>query len=89
MVLRNLGQVNRCYEQGLSTNPNIAGRVVIRFVIGASGTVMASSVGDSSIPVPSVGECVANAVRRWQFPSPEGGGIVTVNYPFNLQPADQ
>src|SRR5207237_1232005 len=21
----------------------------------------------------------------WQFPSPEGGGIVTVNYPFNLQ----
>lgn len=89
VVLRNLGQVNRCYEQGLSTNPNIAGRVVIRFVIGAAGTVMASSVGDSSIPVPSVGECVANAVRRWQFPSPEGGGIVTVNYPFNLQPADQ
>jgi hypothetical protein len=32
---------------------------------------------------------VANAVRRWQFPSPEGGGVVTVNYPFNLQPADQ
>jgi TonB family protein len=89
VVLRNLGQVNRCYEQGLSTNPNIAGRVVIRFVIGATGTVMASSVGDSSIPVPSVGECVANAVRRWQFPSPEGGGVVTVNYPFNLQPADQ
>jgi outer membrane biosynthesis protein TonB len=52
--------------------------VVIRFVIGATGTVMASSVGDSSIPVPSVGECVANAVRRWQFPSPEGGGVVTV-----------
>lgn len=89
VVLRNLGQVNRCYEQGLSTNPGIAGRVVVRFVIGASGTVMASSVGDSSIPVPSVGECIANAVRRWQFPSPEGGGIVTVNYPFNLQPADQ
>jgi TonB family protein len=89
VVLRNLGQVNHCYEQGLATNPNIAGRVAVRFVIGGTGTVMASNVSDSSIPVPSVGQCVANAVRRWQFPAPEGGGIVTVNYPFNLQPADQ
>jgi TonB family protein len=89
VVLRNLGQVNHCYEQGLATNPNIAGRVVIRFVIGGTGTVMGSNVADSSLPIPSVGECVANAVRRWQFPAPEGGGVVTVNYPFNLQPADQ
>jgi hypothetical protein len=42
-------------------------------------------VAESSVAVPSVGTCIANAVRRWQFPSPEGGGIVTVNYPFNLQ----
>jgi TonB family protein len=89
VVLRNLGQVNHCYEQGLATNPNIAGRVVIRFVIGGTGTVMGSNVADNSLPIPSVGECVANAVRRWQFPAPEGGGVVTVNYPFNLQPADQ
>lgn len=89
VVLRNLGQVNRCYEQGLATSPNIAGRVVVRFVIGGSGTVVGSSVANSSIAIPSVGECIANAVRRWQFPAPEGNGVVTVNYPFNLQPADQ
>jgi TonB family protein len=89
VVLRNLGQVNHCYEQGLATSPNIAGRVVVRFVIGGTGTVIGSNVADSSLPVPSVGECIANAVRRWQFPAPEGGGVVTVNYPFNLQPADQ
>lgn len=89
VVLRNLGQVNHCYEQGLATSPNIAGRVVVRFVIGGTGSVMGSNVNESSIPVPSVGECIANAVRRWQFPAPEGGGVVTVNYPFNLQPADQ
>jgi hypothetical protein len=86
VVLRNLGQVNYCYEQGLATNPNIAGRVAVRFIIGGTGTVMASNVSDSSIPVPSVGQCIANAVRRWQFPAPEGGGIVNVNYPFDLQP---
>ena len=85
VVLRNLGQVSHCHEQGLAQNPQLEGRVVIRFIIGGDGTVMGSSVAESSVPVPSVGTCIANAVRRWQFPSPEGGGIVTVNYPFNLQ----
>ncbi|MGZ4807833.1 MAG: AgmX/PglI C-terminal domain-containing protein [Thermoanaerobaculia bacterium] len=85
VVLRNLGQVSHCHEQGLAQNPNLEGRVVIRFIIGGDGTVMGSSVAESSVAVPSVGTCIANAVRRWQFPSPEGGGIVTVNYPFNLQ----
>jgi TonB family protein len=85
VVLRNLGQVAHCHEQGLAQNPNLEGRVVIRFVIGGTGTVIGSNVGDNSTGIASVGDCIANAVRRWQFPSPEGGGIVTVNYPFNLQ----
>ncbi len=89
VVLRNLGQVNHCHEQGLATNPNAAGRVTVRFVIGGTGSVMASGVAGSTYPIQSVGDCIANAVRRWQFPAPEGGGVVTVNYPFNLQPPDQ
>jgi hypothetical protein len=85
VVLRNLGQVAHCHEQGLAQNPTLEGRVVIRFIIGGNGTVMGSTVQDSNVAVPSVATCIANAVRRWQFPSPEGGGVVTVNYPFNLQ----
>lgn len=85
VVLRNLGQVSHCHEQGLAQNPQLEGRVVVRFIIGGNGTVMGSNVADSNVAVPSVATCIANAVRRWQFPSPEGGGIVTVNYPFNLQ----
>ena len=34
VVLRNLGQRNRFYEQGLSTNPNLAGPLVIRLLHG-------------------------------------------------------
>ncbi len=85
VVLRNLGQVAHCHEQGLAQNPTLEGRVVIRFIIGGTGTVMGSTVQESNVAVPSVSTCIANAVRRWQFPSPEGGGVVTVNYPFNLQ----
>jgi hypothetical protein len=85
VVLRNLGQVAHCHEQGLAQNASLEGRVVVRFIIGGNGTVMGSAVAESNVAVPSVSTCIANAVRRWQFPSPEGGGIVTVNYPFNLQ----
>lgn len=85
IVLRNLAQVTHCHEQGLIQNSTLSGRVVIRFVIGGQGTVLGSSVTESSLSVPSVSECISNAVRRWQFPTPEGGGVVTVNYPFTLQ----
>jgi len=33
-----------------------------------------------------VGNCIAQAVKRWQFPKPEGGGSVIVTYPFVLEP---
>ncbi len=88
VVLRNLGQVTHCYEQGLASNPNAAGRVVARFVIGASGAVMSAVVAENSLGQPGVGECVAGAVRRWQFPAPEGGGVVTVSYPFIMQSSE-
>ncbi len=88
VVLRNLGQVAHCHEQSFVQNANAAGRVVVRFVIGGTGTVLGSDVAQSTHPVPTVAPCIANAVRRWQFPSPEGGGIVTVNYPFNLSSPD-
>jgi Domain of unknown function (DUF4139) len=84
VVLRNLGQVTHCHEQGLAMNPSASGRISVNFVIGGAGAVVASTVGDVSYPVASVGQCIANAVARWQFPSPEGGGLATVNYPFML-----
>jgi hypothetical protein len=33
----------------------------------------------------SVEQCIASAVRRWEFPKPQGGGIVQVSYPFVLK----
>ena len=88
VVLRNLGQVTHCHEQALSANPDASGRVIIRFVIGGNGAVQSSAVAASSYPVASGAQCIANAVRRWQFPSPEGGGLVTVSYPFTLVGGD-
>jgi TonB family protein len=84
VVLRSLGQVNHCYERGLAEHPDLTGRVVVRFVIGGTGAVVTSNVASSSIPVASVGECIAAAVTRWQFPPHADGGRVTVSYPFDF-----
>jgi len=88
VVLRNIGQVNHCYEQGLATSPSLAGRVSVRFVIGSGGNVMASAVASETLGVPSVSQCIANAVGRWSFPVPADSGAITVTYPFSLIPAD-
>lgn len=89
VVQRNLPQVTHCHEQGLAGNPTLAGRVVIHFVIGSEGNVLASEVSESNLAVPSVGQCIASAVRRWSFNLPASQtGVVNVHYPFVLSPAE-
>jgi hypothetical protein len=84
VLLRNLGQVTHCYEQGLAVEPQLRGRVTVRFVIGGTGTVLGANVVENTLAVPYVGTCVANAIRRWIFPGPAGGGIAFVNVPLQL-----
>lgn len=86
VVVRNMGQVRRCYENSLHERPGTQGRVSVRWVIGANGDVLASSVTDDTTSIASLGECVAGAVRRWQFPVV--GTVATVNYPFDFQLTD-
>lgn len=85
VVMAHLAEVRACYAEGLATDPNATGRVLVRFVIGGDGRVVESNVTSSTYPLQSVASCIARAVARWEFPEPAGGGVVIVNYPFNLR----
>lgn len=85
VVRRHTNEIRFCYEQGLNSNPELAGRVQVRFVITPTGAVQTSMVAGSSLGNSGVENCIARSVRRWSFPAPDGGGIVIVNYPFMLQ----
>jgi pSer/pThr/pTyr-binding forkhead associated (FHA) protein len=85
IVRQNYGRFRLCYEQGLGRNPNLEGRVTVRFVIGRDGSVSNVSNGGSDLPDSSVVQCVVRAFYGLSFPQPEGG-IVTVVYPIMLQP---
>jgi TonB family protein len=87
IVRRHLNEVRFCYDEALTRHPTLAGRVVVQFTIANTGRVLASLIGSSTLGVASVDACIANAVKRWEFPAPEGGGLVMVSYPFQLSPA--
>ena len=88
-VRRHLNEVKYCYEQALRTRPSLAGRVVVQFAIAPTGRVLTSVVQSSSLGVAAVDSCVVNAVKRWEFPQPDRGGLAMVSYPFSFAPAGE
>lgn len=77
-------EVRKCYEETLNKRPDVTGRMTIRWVVAADGTVIESSVDQSDVP-DEIGVCVAHASRRWRFPSFGSGGVVVIRYPFLLR----
>lgn len=84
IIHRHINEVRFCYEQELNQRPDLQGRVSVKFIISASGAVQTAATSASTLGNPKAEGCIVAAVRRWTFPSPEGGGIVVVNYPFVL-----
>lgn len=85
IVRQNYGRFRFCYEQGLAKNPNLEGRVVVRFVIGREGTVTSVQGGGSDLPDSNVHSCILQSFYGLSFPAPEGG-LVTVSYPIAFSP---
>lgn len=82
VIQRNRGQIRYCYESQLNRFPKLNGKVAIKFIIKADGTVASSEVAQSTAGNAELEQCVAGRVRTWQFPKPKGGGVVVVTYPF-------
>ncbi|MEO0814370.1 MAG: AgmX/PglI C-terminal domain-containing protein, partial [Myxococcota bacterium] len=79
---QNRNQIRFCYEKELQRNQELAGKVQMKWVISATGSVARSQVTSNSMQTPAVGQCLKQKIMGWKFPAPAGGGIVEVNYPF-------
>jgi hypothetical protein len=87
IVRQNFGRFRLCYETGLNNNPNLIGRIAVRFVIGRDGAISNISNGGSDMPDGGVVTCVVRAFKDLTFPQPEGG-IVTVVFPIMFTPGE-
>jgi hypothetical protein len=85
IVRQNFGRFRLCYENGLRNNPNLQGRVSVRFVVGRDGAVSSVANGGSDLPDGGVVSCVVRSFYGLSFPQPDEG-IVTVTYPIMFTP---
>jgi outer membrane biosynthesis protein TonB len=77
-----LGEILYCYERQLSANPDLYGKVAVKFSIGGNGAVETQRIGDTTLRNAMVEGCILQKVSKWKFPTPDGGTKVLVTYPF-------
>jgi len=87
VIRSHIHEVKSCFERGLTKQPQLQGKVIVKFTIAPSGEVPRAIVHDSTIANSDVEECILTAVRSWVFPKPQTG-IQVVTYPFTLLSAD-
>lgn len=85
IVRQNHGRFRLCYENALRQNPNLMGRVNVRFEIRTDGSVGNVRDAESTIESAEMRSCVLRAFTLLNFPEPSGG-IVTVTYPLVFTP---
>jgi hypothetical protein len=83
-VRSNASRFQLCYEQGRQMNPEMSGRVEIRFAINRDGTVGQAMAVETSLPS-RVTTCVIDAFYGLQLPLQEG--VVIAQYPMFFQPS--
>jgi outer membrane biosynthesis protein TonB len=89
IIRRHRNEVRYCYERALNRVPGLAGKLVVKMVIGADGAVVSARTTSSTMGAPIVARCIERKIENWRFPAPKGGGMVVVNYPFLLRPGSK
>lgn len=82
VVRAKMPELRACFEAGLATDPELGGRVLLRFTIGPAGRTGPVQVVDDQLGAPAVAACLAELIPRWQFPRPRPGPPMTITYPF-------
>ena len=85
VIRAHLGLIKQCVSEHLASDGGVSrGKLVVKFVISATGTVSSSKVAQTTLANEAVERCVASAVQAMTFPPPRGGGVAIVDFPFEL-----
>ena len=86
VVRQHRREVRDCYSEVLERDPDLGGRVIVRFTIDPSGTVASAGIQESDLDNDDVEDCLLRRIERWRFPEPSTPGLVHVTYPFIFSP---
>jgi len=80
-----MGLIKACYENALKRNPNLKGKIVIRFTILETGGLTDLEVAGNTMGAADVASCITATMRSWrtQF---KPSSPSTVEFPFVFNP---
>ncbi|MEZ4474205.1 MAG: AgmX/PglI C-terminal domain-containing protein [bacterium] len=77
------GDVHACYARVALKDPTVQGRLTLQWTIGKDGMPIGVAITQDTLKDKSVGACLKERARHWQF-APPGGGVQVISYPFDL-----
>ena len=87
-IRRDLPRINRCYESALRHEPELEGKVSVRFAVIRTGYVKGVRVLENTTGNSSVERCVARVVGSLRFPRRRYGESVRFTFPFVFSPQE-
>ncbi len=87
-IRKDLPKINRCYESALRYEPELAGKVKVRFAVVRKGHVKGLQVLENTTGHSGVERCVARVVSAIRFPSRRTGKSLRFTFPFVFAPQD-
>jgi TonB family protein len=87
-IKKDLPKINRCYESALRYQPELAGKVSVRFAVVRTGYVKGVQVLENTTGSDKVERCVARVVRAIRFPRRRRGKSLRFTFPFVFAPQD-
>lgn len=82
IVEERLPELQYCYENALLKDQSYGGKMLASWTIQPDGSVTELGSESSDMKQSDFHECIQSRIAKWKFPSPKGGGIVNVKYPF-------
>jgi len=81
-----LAAIKACYENQLKRNPNLKGKIRVRFVVLETGGLAELSVVENTLGSAETASCIMGTMRSWRTPF-RPSGTVTVEHSFVFNPA--
>jgi outer membrane biosynthesis protein TonB len=80
-VRDSLPELEAVYNESIRRNPELRGKLIVRFRIDPSGKVQRAESVEGDVRDPAFVNLILERIRRWNF-DPTGGHTVDVLYPF-------
>lgn len=74
-------EMKKCYEEGVALDPNLAGKVIVRFNLQHTGKIRDIGIHETTLKNPMVESCLQYQITKIKFPAFSKGSL-DILHPF-------